>query len=330
MLVRGANRRTFIAALGSAVAWPLVARAQQTAMPVVGFVGIGSAENSAYLVAAFRKGMSEAGYVEGVNVATEFRWANGRDELVLPLAEELVKLNVNVIVGSGTVLITKSTAVIPIVKNFANDPVEDGVVTSLNRPGGNITGVDMRAYSLATKRFELLREAVPDTDLIAVLNNPVNPAPATATAIRDVQAAALKFGQRISILNANSEPDLEPAFATMAQQGAGALLVMADPVFFIFLRKQIVALAARHALPAMYEWREFAKAGGLMSYGSDIVDAHRRLGIYAGKVLAGANPAEMPIDQAVRVELVLNLQTAKKLGLTFPLSIIARADEVIE
>jgi putative ABC transport system substrate-binding protein len=324
------KRRTFIAALGGAAAWPLVGRAQQPAMPVIGFMGIGSPEDLTDQVASFRQGLSEAGYVEGVNVAIEFRWANGRLELVPPQAAELVNRRVNVIVGAGTTVERKATTVIPIVKVFASDPAEDGTIASLNKPGGNVTGVDMRLYSLGTKRLELLREAMPNTELIAVLNNSANPAPGYATAFRNVQAAALTFGQRIIILNASSAPDMVPAFATMAQQRAGALLEMADPVFFNVLRKQIIALAARHALPAMYEAREFAEAGGLMSYGTDISDAFRRLGVYTGKVLAGANPAELPIDQAVRIELVLNLKTAKALGLTFPLSILARADEVIE
>jgi putative ABC transport system substrate-binding protein len=279
--------------------------------------------------------LSEAGYVEGVNVAIEFRWANGRLELVPSQAAELANRGVNVLAGNvvvegGTPVERKATAVIPIVKIFASDPVEDGVIASLNRPGGNITGVDMRLISLATKRLELLREAMPNTELIAVLNNSAYPIPGQTTAFRNVQASALAFGQRITILNASSEPDLEAAFATMAQQRAGALLEMADPVFFSELRKQIIALAARHALPAMYEAREFPQAGGLMSYGTDTADAFRRVDVYTGKVLAGANPAELPVDQAVRVELVLNLKTAKTLGLTFPLSLIGRADEVIE
>jgi putative ABC transport system substrate-binding protein len=298
-------------------------------MPVIGFVGFGSQEYSTYLLDPLRKGLSEAGYVEGANVTIEYRWAKGHSELVAPLAAELVKHRVNVIVGGGTLLVGKATTTIPIVMIFASDPVELGFVASLNRPGGNITGVNMRTYALATKRLEVLREAVPNRDLIAVLNNPANPSPASGTALRDVQAAAHTFGQRISILNVNSEPDLEPAFATMAQQRAGALLVMAQPIFNLF-RQQIIALAARYSLPAVYEWREFAQAGGLMSYGSDIVDAYHRLGVYTGKVLAGANPAELPIDQAVRIELVLNLQTAKVLNITFPLSLIGRADEVIE
>jgi putative tryptophan/tyrosine transport system substrate-binding protein len=220
--------------------------------------------------------------------------------------------------------------VIPIVKVFASDPAEDGVVASLNRPGGNITGVDMRLFSLVTKRLELLRETMPNAELIAVLNNSANPIPGHSTAFRNVQASALTFGQRITILNASSEHDLESAFATTAQQRAGALLEMADPVFHNVLRKQIIELAARYALPAMYEARTFPQAGGLMSYGTDVADAFRRVGVYTGKVLAGANPAELPVDQAARIELVLNLKRANALGLTFPTSILARADEVIE
>ena len=328
------RRRAFIAALGSAAAWSVVARAQQPAMPVIGFMGTGSPESMAYQVASFRKGLSEAGYVEGVNVAIEFRWTN-RLENAPPQAAELSNRRVNVLAGNvvvegGTSVERKATALIPIVKIFASDPAEDGVVASLNRPGGNITGVDMRLFSLGSKRLELLREAVPNAELIAVLNNSTIPIPGHTTAFRDVQASALAFGQRTTILNVSGEPELEPAFAKMAQQRAGALLEMADPVFFNTLRKQIIALAARYALPAMYEAREFAQAGGLMSYGTDVADAFRRVGVYAGKVLSGANPAELPIDQQAKIELVLNLKTAKTLGLTFPLSVLARADEVIE
>ncbi len=279
--------------------------------------------------AAFRTGLSDAGYVEGQNVAIEFRWAHRRFDKVPALAAELVERKVSVIVAAGTVAARAATATIPIVINFASDPVEAGYVTSLNRPGGNVTGINMRTYALGTKRLELLRETVPKAEVIAVLINPSNPSPASAAATRDVETAARTLGQQISIFKANSERDFEPAFTRMAERGVGGLLVMADP-FINIHSKEIVALAARHAIPAIYEWREFAAFGGLMSYGTDPNDAYRRMGVYTGKILNGTNPADLPIDQAVKVELVLNLKTAKALGVTFPLSLLGRADEVIE
>jgi putative tryptophan/tyrosine transport system substrate-binding protein len=324
------RRREFIAALGGAAVWPLVARAQQKAMPVIGFLGIGSPEKYASLLAAFRHGLNETGYVEGGNVVIEYRWAHDQFDQLPALAAQLLDRPVDVIVALGSVFAAKAaTATIPIVTAVASDPVAAGLVASLNRPGGNVTGVNMLTYSLGTKRFELLRETVPNTKVIAVLVNPTNPSPGSAAATKDVEAAARAVGQQISVLNAGSERDFEPAFATLVEQGAGALLVMADPIFD-FYREKLVALAARHAVPAIYEWSEFAALGGLMSYGSSNTDAHRRVGIYTGKILMGAKPADMPIDQAVKIELVLNLKTAKALGVTFPLPLLGRADEVIE
>jgi putative tryptophan/tyrosine transport system substrate-binding protein len=323
------RRRAFIAALGGVAAWPLVARAQQ-ALPVIGFLGFGSPESYELYLAAFRRGLSETGYVEGQNVTVEYRWVQDEFDRLPALAAELVDHRVDVIVAFGSVLAAKAaTATIPIVMNVASDPVALGLVASLNRPGGNVTGVNMLTYSLGTKRLELLRETVPNAKVIAVLVNPTNPSPGSAAATKEVEAAARAVGQRISVLSASSERDFEPAFVTFAEQGAGALLVMADPIFH-FHREQLVALAARHAMPAIYEWSDFAAVGGLMSYGSSLKDAGRRLGIYTGKILMGAKPADLPIDQAVKVELVLNLKTAKTLGLTFPLSLLGRADEVIE
>ena len=324
------KRREFIAALGCAAAWPMMAREQQAAMPVIGFLGLASPDSyGSDRVAAFRTGLSEAGYVEGQNVAIEFRWAHGRFDKVPVLAAELVDRKVSVIVAAGTVTARVATATIPIVANFASDPVEAGYVTSLNRPGGNVTGINMRTYALGTKRLELLRETVPKAEVIAVLINPSNPSPASAAATRDVETAARTLGQRTSIFKANSERDFEPAFARVAEQGVGGLLVMADP-FINIHSKEIVALAERHAIPAIYEWREFAAFGGLMSYGTDASDAYRRMGLYTGEILNGTNPADLPIDQSVKVELVLNLKTAKALGVTFSLSLLGRADEVIE
>jgi putative tryptophan/tyrosine transport system substrate-binding protein len=299
-------------------------------MPVIGFLGPGSLDSLASLVVAFRDGLSETGYVEGRNVVIEYRWAQDEFDRLPALAAQLVDHQVDVIVAVGSVFAAKAaTATIPIVTAVASDPVAAGLVASLNRPGGNVTGVNLLTYSLGTKRLELLRETVPNAKVIAVLVNPTNPSPGSADATKEVEAAARAVGQRISVLSASSERDFEPAFVTFAEQGAGALLVMADPIFH-FHREQLVALAARHAMPAIYEWSDFAAVGGLMSYGSSLKDAGRRLGIYTGKILMGAKPADLPIDQAVKVELVLNLKTAKTLGLTFPLSLLGRADEVIE
>jgi putative ABC transport system substrate-binding protein len=243
------------------------------------------------------------------------------------LATELIERGAKVITGPS--LVAKASTTIPMVLTFPSDPVEAGLVASLNRPGGNITGVYMRTYNLGTKRLELLREAVPTPAVIAVMANPSSPSPASIAATKEIETVARTLGQQIIILNVSSKVELDPAFTMMVQQGASALLVMADAVLNE-LRNEIVALAARHAIPAIYEWREFAVIGGLMSYGTDITDAWRRLGIYAGKILNGVPPADLPIDQAAKVELVLNLKTSKALNLTFPLSLLGRADEVIE
>jgi putative ABC transport system substrate-binding protein len=323
------RRRDFIAALGGTAAWPLVARAQQ-ALPMIGSVGIGSprAAWTSYgtdRVGAFRKGLSETGYVDGDNVTIEFR--QGEFEHLPSVATELIERGAKVIEGPS--LLAKASTTIPMVLTFPSDPVEAGLVASLNRPGNNITGVYMQAYSLGAKRLELLREAVPKAAVIAVMADPSNPSPASTAATKEVESVARALGQQIIILNVSSQVELDPAFGMIVQQGAGALLVMADPVLNA-LRNEIVVLAARYAIPAIYEWREFAVVGGLMSYGTDVTDAYRRLGIYAGKILNGVPPAELPIDQAARVERVLNLKTAKALNLTFPLSLLGRADEVIE
>jgi len=328
------RRRDFITLLGgaAAAAWPLAARAQQSTMPVIGFVSAGSPGPFSDRIGAFREGLRKEEFLEGRNVAFEFRWLRGDGYERMPqFAAELVARRVDVIVaGGGAAAAAKAaTATIPIVVLSGGDPVDAGLVASLNRPEGNLTGVVLFAFSLGPKRLELLREAVPGARLIAVLANPTNPDPETKRDTEGVQAAARVVGQQISVLNASNEREIDSAFETMVRQGAGALLVMADPVLNN-RREQIIALAARHALPAIYEWREIAQAGGLMSYGSSLTDAYHHLGTYAGRVLKGTKPADLPFMRAVRVELVINLKTAQALGITFPLSLLGRADEVIE
>jgi putative ABC transport system substrate-binding protein len=330
MKILHVTRREFVAALGSAAAWPVVARAQQPAMPVIGFLSVGSPETSAHTIAAFRQGLSETGYVEGQNVAIEYRWGRGTFDHMPALAAELAARKVDVIVTATSGSEAKAaTATIPIVAALGGDPVGSGLVASLNRPGANVTGVGLFAMSLGPKRFELLRELVPKAKLIAVLLNPSNTNPQSKSDADAVEMAARTVGQRISILSAGQEADFEPAFAAMTRDKASALLVMADP-FFANRREQLVTLAARHAIPAIYEWREFAALGALMSYGSSLTDAYRRLGMYAGKILKGEKPADLPIDQAVKIDLVINLKTAKSLGVEIPPTPLARATEVIE
>jgi putative ABC transport system substrate-binding protein len=324
------KRRKFITLLGGAAAtWPLAARAQQPAMPVVGFMASWARNENLENLVALRQGLSEIGYIEGQNITIEYRWADGQYDRFSALAADLVRRRVNVIVAAGgSGLAAKAaTTTIPIVSMIGGDPVTSGYVASLNRPEANLTGVALFAYSLGPKRLELLRELVPNAKVIAVL---VNPANADAQPDKqEVEASARAIGQQIFILNASTESALDSAFTAAAQQGAGALVVMADPIFNS-RRKQLIALAARYAIPAIYEWREFAVAGGLISYGSSITDAYRQLGIYTGKVLKGERPADLPVMQAVKVELAINLKTAKALGLTVPTALLVRADEVIE
>ena len=327
------TRRDFIAALGSAVVWPLAARAQQGAMPVIGYLTLASREWSAIAVAAYLEGLREAGYTAGQNVSIEYRYADWQEDRLPDLAADLVRREPVVVVAAGgdatLRAIEAATTTIPIICGFGDDPVKSGHVAALNRPGGNITGVVLFSRSLGGKRLELLREVVPDAKRIAVLFHPSNADVESRTDLNDVQSAARAVGQDLFLVNAASERDFAAAFASMTSAGASALLVMADP-FFSSQRQQLVSMAARYAIPAIYEWREFTADGGLMSYGSNLTDARRQLGVYAGKILSGAKPADLPVMQAVKVELVINLKTAKALGISFPLTLLGRAEEVIE
>jgi putative tryptophan/tyrosine transport system substrate-binding protein len=327
------RRRELVFLLGGvAAAWPLACRAQQKRMPVVGYVSFGSPELYAPFMAAFQRGLSETGYVEGQNVAIEYRWAEGRRDRLPALFSEIVSRKVDVIAagggGTGALAAKNATSTIPVVFIYGGDPIALGLVASFARPGGNLTGISIQVGELMPKRLELLSELVPQAGTIALLANPNSPDRGERM-IRDVQEAARAKGVQLAILKASNEGEIDAAFATFAEQHAGALLVGADP-FFNSRREQLVALASHHAVPAIYEWREFAAAGGLISYGPSLVDANRLVGIYTGKILNGAKPADLPVQQPTRFELVINLKTAKALGLTVPQSIIARADEVIE
>jgi putative tryptophan/tyrosine transport system substrate-binding protein len=326
------RRRAFISLLGgAAAAWPLAARAQQTAMPVVGFLGTASAGPFAHLVAGLRRGLQETGFIEGRNVAIEYRWAEGQYDRVPALAADLVRRQVAVIVTVGgetsAAAAMTASATIPIVFIVGRDPVKLGLVTSLARPGGNATGVNIFTTELVEKRLGLLHDLVPAATTVAVLSNP-NFAAAVAN-VRESEAAARAIGKEVVIFNASSDAEIETAFANIVQARPGALLVLADP-FFNSRRGLIVALAARHAIPAIYEWREFVEAGGLISYGTSLVEAYRQQGIYTGRILKGEKPADLPIVQLSKFELVINLNTGKALGLVIPPSVLALANEVIE
>jgi putative ABC transport system substrate-binding protein len=329
------RRREFVAALGGAAAWPLAARAQERSVPVVGFLGTGSADVFAYLVRAFRQGLSETGFVEGRNVAIEFSWANDQLDRMPTLAANLVRRQVTVIVANSNAAALSAkaaTKTIPIVFQTGANPVEIGLVTSLNRPGGNLTGATTLAGELAPKRLELLHEMVPAATSIAVLFNPTGrlftPIPAGIQS-SDFQAAAGALGIDLHVLQASNEREFDTAFAALVRLRVGALLI-APNLLFNTRSEQLAALTVRYAVPAIYQFREFAAAGGLMSYGGSITDNYRLLGVYTGRILKGEKPADLPVQQSTKVELVLNLKTAKALGITVPLTLRVRADEVIE
>jgi len=325
------RRREFIALLGGTAAWPLAAHAQQSVMPVVGFLSIAAPLPFAHLVTGFRRGLQEGGFVEGSTVAIEYRWAEGQYDRLPALAADLVRRKVAVIVTSGgdnpALAVKAATASIPIVFNVGDDPVKVGLVASLARPGGNATGVNIFTVELVEKRLGLLLDVVPAALLVAVLSNP-SFAPDAANA-RVAELTLRRLGKDVITIHARTESEIDAAFAQMAQGRPGALLVGSDP-FFNSRREQITALAARYRIPAVYEWREFAEAGGLMSYGTNLVEAYRLQGIYAGRIIKGEKPADLPVVQLSKFELVINLKSANALGLDLPASVLTRADEVIE
>jgi putative ABC transport system substrate-binding protein len=325
------RRREFITVIGgAAAAWPLGVRAQP-GMPVIGFISTRTSADSARVLAAFHQGLADAGYIEGRSVAIEYRWAEGQYDRLRALAVDLVSRKVNVIVAAGgdpaAQAAKAATAAIPIVFVTGTDPVKAGLVTSFNRPDRNLTGVHVFLVGLGAKRLGLLHDLVPKAGRIAVVANP-NLSPAAAE-LRDVQEAARSLGLQVHILGAGTAGEIDAAFATLVRERAEAVLVAADP-FFTSRRDQIVALAARSAVPAIYELREYAAAGGLMSYGTSLTDGYRQVGVYSGRILKGAKPADLPVLQPTKLDLVINLKTAKALGLQIPDRILALADEVIE
>jgi putative tryptophan/tyrosine transport system substrate-binding protein len=324
------KRREFIALIGGATAWPAGVRAQQSAMPVIGFLNAGRPAGAALAHASFRDGLKKAGYVEGQNVAFEHRFAEGQFDRMSALAADLVRRRVTALVvvsNDGALVAKQATATIPIIFLTGGDPVALGLVASLNRPGGNITGIHIFTQGLEAKRLGLLHELVPKATTIAVLVNS-NYQPVQSQ-IRDVQEAAARLGVQLVVLRANAESDFDAASTSLTQQQAGALLVAASPLFYGW-RERLVVLAARHAVPAIYEWRECADAGGLMSYGTSLAEAYHQAGIYAARILRGAKPADLPVVQATKFEFVINLKTAKALGITVPQSLIIQANDVIE
>jgi putative ABC transport system substrate-binding protein len=325
------RRREFIFTLGSATAWPLAARAQQTGRPVVGFLHSGSPEPYAHRVAAFRQGLSEAGFIEGQNLAIEQRWAEGQYDRLPALAAELVRRQVAVIVATPTpsVLAAKAaTATIPIVFSVGDDPVKLGLVSSLARPDGNLTGVNFFGAEVTSKRLELLRELIPRIRRLAVLVNPSNAA-FSETTMRAVEAAARGMGVQVQVFNAGNSREIDDAFANLVRERSDAVFVGGD-AFFTNRRVQLATLAARYMIPSSFSQRDFTEVGGLMSYAADTRDTNRQLGVYAGRILKGAKPADLPVVQSTQFELVINAQTARMLSLTVPASLLAIADEVIE
>jgi putative ABC transport system substrate-binding protein len=325
------RRRDFVTLIGGAALWPLAARAQQPAMPVIGFLNGGSPEGYAPWVAAFHLGLRGAGYVAGHNVAIQYRWAQGQYDQLPELAADLVRHQVTLIAATSTpaALAAKAaTTTIPIVFTTSGDPVQLDLVTNLSRPGGNVTGATQLNVEVAPKRLELLHELIPTATVMALLVNPTSPAAEAQT--REVQAAARILGLQLHVLHASAERDFKAVFATLAQSRARGLLIGSADPFFTGQREQLAAMALHHAMPAVYQFREFAAAGGLMSYGGSIAETYRLAGIYAGRILKGEKPADLPVQQSTKIELIINLKTAKALGITFPVSLLGRADEVIE
>jgi len=326
------RRRNFISLVGGlAVAWPIAAGAQQSAMPVVGFIDVGSPADSGAHVASFRQGLNDMGYFEGRNILIEYRWAEGRHDRYPELAADLIRQKVNVIAtganSSASLAVKAATSTIPIVFGVGEDPVKLGLVASLARPGGNATGINFFATELTAKRLGLLREMVPGAARLAFL---VNPANVTAeSTVKDLEAAAPAFGVQIQIFDAGTIREIDAAFASLVRQRFDALFVGPD-LFFSTRRVQLAIAAARHAVPTIFAQREYAEAGGLMSYGTNIADTYRQVGVYTGRILKGAKPADLPVVQSTKFELVINAQTARTLGLTVPDNLLATADEVIE
>jgi putative ABC transport system substrate-binding protein len=329
MAVGPIKRRTFIAALGSAAACSVATHAQPPT-PVVGFLSSRSPDDSTHLVTAFRGGLEETGFIEGRNVAIEYRWAEGNYDRLPALAADLVARQVAAIVATAIApaqAAKSATAKIPIIFQTGADPIQFGLVDSLSRPKGNLTGVAIMTNTFVPKQLELLHDVAPTAMLVAWLVNPKNPIAETDT--QNVKSAARSLGQQVIVLDVSNDSELDVAFAALAQQRAGSVLVQSDP-FLNSRPDKIAALAARYVVPVLHQWIELPAAGGLMSYGTSNTDAHRQLGIYAGKILKGAKPADLPVQQAVKVQLVINLKTAKSLGITVPLLLLGRADEVIE
>jgi ABC-type uncharacterized transport system substrate-binding protein len=325
------RRREFITLVGgAAAAWPLATRAQQPAMPVIGFLNGASPDGYAPMVAAFRQGLKEAGYVDGQNVAIEYHWANGQYERLPTLAADLVRRKVSVIAATSTPanLVAKTaTNTIPIVFTTASDPVRLGLVASLGRPGGNVTGATQLSVEVGPKRLELAHELIPTATAVALLINPTNPSADTLSKV--LLAAAFTRGLQLHILRASTESEVDAAFVSLAKMRTGVLVIGTD-AFFNGQSKQLAALALRHSVPAIYQYGDFTAAGGLLSYGGSVKEAYRLAGVYTGRILKGDKPADLPVQQSTKVELIVNLKTAKALGITVPLNLLGRADEVIE